>query len=721
MQGERWTTYRVICSLALLCVLMVVLSFTPRYAWADESGDIPVGVLTLCDNPFAIDCGHNHEGRGEVCHSEEPGGVESPAAAGRSEEARRFEERNDEGSQEILRFVQDDDGDASSLIEAPVQDGDSYQSNAGDDALAIPPASSGDAIVVVDDEGLASHEYATVLAEVPAGISRAEFNEMIAGAGGIDTSFVSDEDLASGLVKLGISDSSGVIETVDRLSAIDGFLSVQPNYVYRTDASGSYTVINDRYASRQWEHDSIGTRSAWDIVKTQNSVAVAIIDTGANLDHPDLAANIIATYNSLSAVNTVEDTIGHGSHIAGIIAGVANNSAGVAGTSYNANLVIIKATPYKSNDFTTEAIVRAYNWLESLDSSGGTVAQHYNVRVVNLSLGGLDSARSANMPDDILNKTIRKAKEEYGLLTVVSAGNGGSGRLPYASYPGDSDAALSVMNLKRVTDTPSGTSNVVLSESSNYNVAGTAYKDICAPGTDIISTWINKGYALSSGTSMSAPIVSAVAAMMFAVNPYLTPQMVMSMLAFTATDLGDEGWDEKYGYGEVNAAAAVRLANVSRIDGAGVVGVGSSASFSASLGLDMLEDGTGRTWRVLSGTGGATVDENGVLTGTRAGTVTLYSTCTATTGATITAEKTVYVLDASIIGSSYVHAGESTSPFTTTAPEWTWVWQVENDTGRARIDQDAILVTEKAGVVYVTATCASNPNIVLRRKFTIVA
>lgn len=734
----------------IACVVACLLWCAPRAAWAGEYDDIPVGVLTLCDDPFAIDCGHNHsgnDGSSQVDHSVSP--VCHPE---RSEESVGSPASPDMGpSLQAPSFAQDDtggllaspDGDSSLVIPSngePVlvipRSGDSRDegspsdeespytpsSNDASTSASIPIASSGDARIIVDDEGLGRHEYATILAEVKPGISRAEFDALIASAGGLRADDVTDDDLVYGLVRLGVTDGSLVMDAVERISRMAGFLSAQPNFIYFSPMSDELAIdTDDLYSTRQWELDFINAHSAWGLAKVNGSVSVAVIDTGADLDHPDLASNIVATHNSLSSANSVEDQVGHGTHVAGLIAGVANNGLGIAGVSYNAGLVIVKASSFNSSEFDSASLARAYSWLESLDSSGKTVAEHYNIRVVNMSIGGYDEMRVSNTSDDILNRAIKKARDQYGILTVISAGNGLSPELPYLSYPSDSDACISVMNLCEVFSEFGDYLGVDLDESSNYNLPGSNYKDICAPGTDLCSTWINGKYAYDTGTSMAAPIVSGIAAMLFAVNPTLTPQMVMSILEFTATDMGDEGWDERYGYGAVNAAAAVRLASAAHIDGFSVVGRSGSAGFSASLGPGLTVDESGWTWKVINGTGAATVDENGVLTGTRAGEVTLVSTCRATTGAEISAMKTVTVLSASIIGDSYVYVGESSSPFTITDSSWTWVWQVENDTGGARIDQDAILVAEKAGVVYVTATCASNTDIVLRKKVTIVA
>jgi uncharacterized protein YjdB len=174
------------------------------------------------------------------------------------------------------------------------------------------------------------------------------------------------------------------------------------------------------------------------------------------------------------------------------------------------------------------------------------------VRVINLSM----SVSGTLASDGSLAKKIAEAHDR-GILTVVASGNKDAGpnqRVPYYSSPGDYDKVVSVINLQQ-----SG-SSATKSPSSNYNVAGTHYKNISAPGTSILSTHggaSGSQYGTLSGTSMAAPVVSGVCALIFAANPSLSAQSAMEILYATATDLGSSGWDDSYGFGEVNARSAV--------------------------------------------------------------------------------------------------------------------------------------------------------------------
>lgn len=216
-------------------------------------------------------------------------------------------------------------------------------------------------------------------------------------------------------------------------------------------------------------------------------------------------------------------------------------------------------------------------------------------------------------------------------------------------------------------------------------------------------------------------MVAGIAAMLFAANPALTPKQVMRILEASATDLGDEGWDELFGYGEVNAAAAVRMASSARVNGFEVVGVGGNAGYVGVLkNTSLAANESGYTWQIWPGDGYASIDKHtGVLTGLDAGDVTVVGTCTTTTGAELSATKTVYIIDPEIIGDDAVTVGSESGVYSTDDDRWTWVWQVENYTGKAHIDQDAILHADEAGIVYVTATCAENTDIVIHHRVAI--
>ena len=303
---------------------------------------------------------------------------------------------------------------------------------------------------------------------------------------------------------------------------------------------------NDPLVDKQWALDSIKAEQAWKIAKANRSVTVAVLDAGCMVNHEDLKANIVDPYNAADGTTNVapirNDDYEHGTHVAGIVSGVTNNETGISGVSYNAKLMPVRVTD-DEGQADTATLLKAFEYVMGKRSS-------QNVRVINLSMSMVGSVDS----DDGLLKKIDQAYAK-GIVTVVAAGNSGSSaRVPYDSYPGDYQKSVSVINLQQ-----SGT-GVSRSSTSNYNRPGTYCKKISAPGSNMCSTVPSSGsgtYAMSSGTSMAAPVVSGVLALMFAANPSLSAQSAVETLYATTTDLGASGWDDSYGFGEVNAYGAV--------------------------------------------------------------------------------------------------------------------------------------------------------------------
>lgn len=303
--------------------------------------------------------------------------------------------------------------------------------------------------------------------------------------------------------------------------------------------------VNDQFAAKQWALSSIRAYEAWSIARVEGKVTVAVMDQGVEVTHEDLAANIKGAYNAHTEQTELGSATSHGTHVAGIIGAVTNNSKGVAGITYNGGLLLVVVFDEYGNCSTTD-LLRAYNYVMEH-------ASEYNVRVVNLSLGG--KATSSSFKDNLLIQTIEKARSQHGIVTVAAAGNSGSSLpVPYYEYPGDADSVVSVMNLCRDGD------GVARYETSNYNVPGQHAKNISAPGASIYSTWLRGSYGTLSGTSMSAPYAAGVLALEFAANPELSADEAVRILYGTAKDLGEPGWDEDYGFGEVDAYAAVRAA-----------------------------------------------------------------------------------------------------------------------------------------------------------------
>ncbi|MDR1183818.1 MAG: RICIN domain-containing protein [Coriobacteriales bacterium] len=317
---------------------------------------------------------------------------------------------------------------------------------------------------------------------------------------------------------------------------------------------------NDSSDYGQWWLGTVNAFQAWDQQKVEGTVGVAVIDTGVRLTHRDLDDNIVESLawdahlgEPLSkAVGYQGDVSGHGTLVSGVVAAEANNNFLGAGVSFNAKIVPINIFyPLKGGGITadTSTIVKAFDYIIAHRAEA-------NIRVVNMSLGGY----SDEDDDKALHQKIQQAKN-LGILSVAAAGNGNT----YAAcYPSDYDEVVSVVavnkNLSRWAPmTNPNPAKPQDNSGSDFN----ANKDIAAPGSGIYTTHSSSDTAesLGTGTSLATPVVSGIAALLFAKNPDLTPDQVKSILCQTATDLiespGSVGRDDYYGWGLVNADAAL--------------------------------------------------------------------------------------------------------------------------------------------------------------------
>lgn len=393
-----------------------------------------------------------------------------------------------------------------------------------------------------------------------------------------------------GYVKLSLPSDEAVEDAVPRLATVAPEVDAQPNYRYypvwestaesaggvRADGRSLTTAAttaleraavtvqataSDPYYQRQWALSSINAPAAWSLVDanvgTSSAPTIAVIDEGFRVNHHDLKGHVVDYYNVASSSTSVgDDHAAHGTHVAGIAAAVTNNREGIAGTANNACGLMLLRVSNSRGEITTDALVDAYAYLVKR-------AKLHNVRVVNLSLGAYSHTAVSRSSDPELYDAISKARGS-GIVTVAAASNADDGAdPPFYNYPGDFDNVVSVINLSRANNSD----GVQRDSSSNYNKPGDTGKNISAPGTDIISLGgsSNVAYGTETGTSMSTPVVAGVFGLMFAVSRNLTATQATEKLYSSARDLtackgATKGWDRVTGYGEVDAAAAVRAA-----------------------------------------------------------------------------------------------------------------------------------------------------------------
>lgn len=262
------------------------------------------------------------------------------------------------------------------------------------------------------------------------------------------------------------------------------------------------------------------------------SVRVAVMDTGVDYNHVDLALNYRGGYDFVNNDNDPMDDHWHGTHVAGTIA-AAKNGFGAVGVAPDVDLYALKVLAANGSG-SFSSVVAALDW-----------AIQNNIQVVNLSLG------SSGDPGSTVRQAFANANSA-GLVIVASAGNSGSGT-DTVGFPAKYDSVIAV-----ASTTSSDTR-------SSFSSTGPAV-ELAAPGSAIYSTDLGGGYYTASGTSMAAPHVAGVAALLLAAGIEdldgngLVNDEVRLVLQMTATDLGAEGRDESYGFGLVNAAAAVWFA-----------------------------------------------------------------------------------------------------------------------------------------------------------------
>ncbi|MDN0070034.1 S8 family peptidase [Collinsella ihumii] len=367
-----------------------------------------------------------------------------------------------------------------------------------------------------------------------------------------------------------LSDEEALAQARD----IEGVADVQYNYVYHlvdiieedaasgagTSRSGVSTLtvssVNDPFAqisspaadNNQYWLYSANLDDAWEQAQSDHDITIAVLDSGVDLDHEDLADNILtdlawdATLEQPLAACEITDCAGHGTMVAGVASAVANNALGIAGASYNADLLPIKVVDNEERQITSADLVKSYEYLFDLVDSG----KLDNLRVINMSLGGYEDSQ-AN--DEAFHNVIKTALNTYDILTVCAGGNGNQTTTPNTGkmYPADFDECISVTALE------SDGTNLVWSD---YN----EFKDISAPGQSIRTTNMSGGFSTASGTSVASPIVSGTVALLYAADPDATPEQVRAALEETAVPVVDEEHDRTEvsgSAGALDAGAAV--------------------------------------------------------------------------------------------------------------------------------------------------------------------
>lgn len=425
------------------------------------------------------------------------------------------------------------------------------------------------------------------------------------------------------LLKVGSASGPKALDAVASLSRNANVRYATPDVAYRVQ-----TIPDDPLYEQQWGMESIGAPEAWDRSTGSKSVIVAVLDTGIDLTHPDLEADIwtnpdpgqdgygddIHGWNFVSENNNPSDDYGHGTHVSGIIGAVGNNGIGVSGVNWSVSVMPLKICEPEGCYLSAEIAALEY-------------AVEHGAKVANASFGG---AGDSSKPEEEAIEAAGKA----GLLFVAAAGNQASSNdvLPFypASYP-----------LSNIISVAATTSSDTLASFSNY---GATSVQLGAPGENTLSTLpttgplsSSTGYGYLSGTSMAAPQVSGAAALLWSLHPSWTMQQVRSRLLATTRPLPSLfGKVSSCGELDIGAATNPAIPELASLCVART-GTGSGSVTSSPAGIDcgsscstMFAPGTQETLTATPTAGSTLAGWRGACTGTGTCTVSPATTASVT-------------------------------------------------------------------------------------------
>lgn len=346
------------------------------------------------------------------------------------------------------------------------------------------------------------------------------------------------------IVRYRLAEDQDLDKLIKRYEKKEDVEWIEPNYLYYPTA-----VPDDRYYNyHQWDYINMNLEAAWDVEQGDRSVTVAVLDTGVIMDHPDLDDQLLAgadllggkksypvsnyeiTDNDPTDETTLIEGGSHGTHVAGVIGAETDNYSGIAGINWNVNILPVRVLTRKGGT--------------SWDIAEGIYyALDQGADVINLSLGG-------NYYSNLQKEAVETAVEK-GVTIVAAAGNEGNSSV---YYPAAFDDVIAVGAVDKA------------GQKTAYSNYGPEV-DIVAPGggygESIYSTWgyyeagaTTASYGGMIGTSMATPHISGVVALLKA-NGVEDREEIFSRLTNTALDLGDPGRDDYYGYGLVDAYAAL--------------------------------------------------------------------------------------------------------------------------------------------------------------------
>jgi subtilisin family serine protease len=377
----------------------------------------------------------------------------------------------------------------------------------------------------------------------------------------VQTAFHPPEISRTYVLELDTASSQEVTRIVAGLNADPNVEFAEPEHIYTATLTPNDPFFSTAGTWGQsyddlWGVKKIGSATAWDAAKG-DGVIVAVVDTGIDYNHPDLAANVwintgeipgngkdddgngfvddVRGWDFTTSTNDPIDHFGHGTHVAGTIAAIGNNGIGVIGIAWHAQVMAVKGLDDSGsgNDMTLgPAIIYAAN---------------NGADVINASWGGF--GHSQTIEDAI------KYANSLGVVFVAAAGNSSIDANNF--FPANSPEAITV-------SASDASDNLAYFSDFGSKI------DVSGPGVDVLSLQANgtslgpaviPGYCRLSGTSMATPHVAGTAALILSQNSGYSPEQVRQVIRSSAVDAGPVGYDFSFGYGRVNAAGAIAVAN----------------------------------------------------------------------------------------------------------------------------------------------------------------
>lgn len=336
-------------------------------------------------------------------------------------------------------------------------------------------------------------------------------------------------------VRPGLSTTQAVAELTGR----DGIVSAQPNFTAQ-----ALLVPNDPSYAAQYHLPLLDAANAWDIAVGQASDTIAIVDTGGDSSHPDIAARVVFApgIDIISGDSDPSEPIsgtGHATSVASMAAASTNNAVNIAGVDWNARLMYVRVLDTSGNG----------SWYDI--ARGILKAVEHRATVINLSLGTDTSAIIDYAEDALL------AARNANIPVIAAAGNSGASGTPVA-YPASSRHAVAV---------GSSTSADLRASSSSYGVSNASLTgvDLVAPGDNVTFLSPGVGITTGSGTSFASPLVSGSASVLHSLRAEYNAENYRTLLIATANDLGTAGYDSFTGWGRLNLNRLVRQAQVATL------------------------------------------------------------------------------------------------------------------------------------------------------------